>query len=87
MLMKRDAEKEYCTLSIHKSQCSKLPVAFTFEEESFHSGQRHENETEFHKKVHNLALHYYFDTVEFFRCSFKPWDQDFIFFFSLFPLF
>lgn len=58
MLMKGDAEKEILySVSIHKSQRSKLCVAFTFDEESFLSEQRHENETEFSRKVHYSGLY------------------------------
>lgn len=53
--MKGDAEKEILySLNIHKSQCSKLCVAF--DEESL-SEQRHENETEFPREVHYSGLY------------------------------
>ena len=56
MLMKGDAEKEISySLNIHKSQSSKLCVAF--DKESFLSEQRHENETEFSRAVHYSGLY------------------------------
>lgn len=53
-----DTEKEILySPSIHKSQGSKLCIAFTFDEGSLLSEQRYGNETEFSRKVHYSGLY------------------------------